>query len=169
MARRKYSFEFRLEVVRHYLNSPEGYRLTGDRFNVPRTQVRMWVAAYTFHGEEGVRPKRKGVSADPDLRMAAVKEVLEAGKSYNDVAIQFNLSGAAVIAKWLKVYTQYGEEGLRSLRVGKNRELHMADDPIRKAAAQERSKDRQIKELERKVKYLETRVIYLKKLKALVR
>lgn len=46
MSRRKYTFEQRLEVVMHYLATDEGYRLTSARFNVPRTQVRLWVAAY---------------------------------------------------------------------------------------------------------------------------
>ena len=54
MSRRKYTFEQRLEVVMHYLATDEGYRLTSARFNVPRTQVRLWVAAYDVYGEEGL-------------------------------------------------------------------------------------------------------------------
>ncbi|HHD2084241.1 TPA: IS3 family transposase, partial [Klebsiella pneumoniae] len=46
MSRRKYTFQQRLEVVMHYFATDEGYRLTSARFNVPRTQVRIWVAAY---------------------------------------------------------------------------------------------------------------------------
>ncbi len=45
MPGRKYTLEERLEVVMHYLASDEGYRLTSARFNVPRTRVRIWVAA----------------------------------------------------------------------------------------------------------------------------
>ncbi|MED8670739.1 helix-turn-helix domain-containing protein, partial [Escherichia coli] len=33
------------------------------RFGVPRTQVRTWVALYEKHGEKGLIPKPKGVSA----------------------------------------------------------------------------------------------------------
>ena len=57
MSRRKYTFEQRLEVVMHYLATDEGYRLTSARFNVPRTQVRLWVAAYDVYGEEGLKPR----------------------------------------------------------------------------------------------------------------
>lgn len=46
MTKRKYTFEQRLEVVMHYFATDDGYRITSARFNVPRTQVRMWVAAY---------------------------------------------------------------------------------------------------------------------------
>ncbi|MBR8599432.1 transposase, partial [Klebsiella pneumoniae subsp. pneumoniae] len=51
MSRRKYTFQQRLEVVMHYFATDEGYRLTSARFNVPRTQVRIWVAAYDAYGE----------------------------------------------------------------------------------------------------------------------
>lgn len=66
MSRRKYTFQQRLEVVMHYFATDEGYRLTSARFNVPRTQVRIWVAAYDAYGEEGLKPRDKGVSIDPD-------------------------------------------------------------------------------------------------------
>ncbi|MFW8450013.1 helix-turn-helix domain-containing protein, partial [Klebsiella pneumoniae] len=56
MSRRKYTFQQRLEVVMHYFATDEGYRLTSARFNVPRTQVRIWVAAYDAYGEEGLKP-----------------------------------------------------------------------------------------------------------------
>jgi transposase len=67
------------------------------------------------------------------------------------------------------VFHEHGEEGLRSLKVGKNRSIKMADNPEAVEAALERSKERQIQELEEKVKFLELRILYLQKLKALVR
>lgn len=76
MSRRKYTFQQRLEVVMHYFATDEGYRLTSARFNVPRTQVRIWVAAYDAYGEEGLKPRDKGVSIAPDIRVEAVKAVL---------------------------------------------------------------------------------------------
>lgn len=101
--------------------------------------------------------------------LAAIKDVLEGKMSYNQVAIKYKIAGPGVIAKWLKVYDKNGYDGLRSLRVGKRRELHMIETPEAVEAAIERSKVQRIKELEKKVKYLELRVLYLKKLKALVR
>lgn len=168
MSKRRYSFEHRLEVVMHYFTTEEGYRLTAARFNVPRTQVRMWVAAYDAHGEEGLKPRDKGVSVEPDIRVAVVKAVLEGRMSYNQVAVKFKIAGSGVVAKWLKIYNDHGEEGLRSLRVGKKRAYHMAENPEAYEAALELSKDRRINELENKVKNLELRIHYLKKLKASV-
>lgn len=59
MSRRKYTFEERLQVVMHYFTTDEGYRLTSARFDVPRTQVRLWVAAYDAYGEEGLKSRDK--------------------------------------------------------------------------------------------------------------
>lgn len=73
MSRRKYTFEQRLAVVMHYFATDEGYRLTSARLNVPKTQVRIWVAAYDAYGEEGLKPRDKGVSIDPNIRVEAVK------------------------------------------------------------------------------------------------
>lgn len=169
MPGRKYSFEERLQVVMHYFASDEGYRLTSARFNVPRTQVRIWVAAYQAHGEEGLKPRNKGISIDPEIRIEAVKAVLSGQMSRTQAATKFNVSGAASIAKWVKVFHEDGEEGLRSLKVGTKRASYMAAHPELAEAAEERSKARRIHELERKVKFLELRILYLQKLKALVR
>ncbi|HAT3610564.1 IS3 family transposase [Klebsiella michiganensis] len=167
MSRRKYTFQQRLEVVMHYFATDEGYRLTSARFNVPRTQVRIWVAAYDAYGEEGLKPKDKGVSIDPDIRVEAVKAVLTGQISQTQAAAKFNVAGSASVGKWMKVFSEHGEEGLRSLRIGKKRALHMIDDPVALEVALERSKDKRIQELEQKVRGLELRILYLKKFESL--
>ncbi|ENB7197633.1 IS3 family transposase [Enterobacter bugandensis] len=167
MSRRKYTFEERLEVVMHYFASDEGYRLTSARFNVPRTQVRIWVAAYDTHGEEGLRPRDKGVSIDPDIRVEAVKAVLSGQISQNQVATKFNLAGAASVGKWMKVFKEHGEEGLRSLKIGKKRAPHMTENPEAAEATLERSRAQRIHELEKRIKFLELRILYLQKFESL--
>lgn len=101
MSRRKYTFQQRLEVVMHYFATDEGYRLTSARFNVPRTQVRIWVAAYDAYGEEGLKPRDKGVSIDPDIRVEAVKAVLTGQISQTQAAAKFNVAGSASVGKWI--------------------------------------------------------------------
>ncbi|ASY80427.1 DNA-binding protein [Pectobacterium polaris] len=153
----------------HYFASDEGYRLTSARFNIPRTQVRIWVAAYDAYGEEGLKLRDKGVSIGPEIRIEAVKAVLSGQISLTQAATKFNVAGASSVAKWVKVVNEHGEEGLRSLKVGTKRVPYMAEHPELIEAAEERSKEQRIHELERKVKRLELRIVYLQKLKAFVR
>ena len=169
MTKRKYTFEQRLELVMHYFATDDGYRITSARFNVPRTQVRMWVAAYDAYGEEGLRPRDKGVSIDPEIRIEAVNAVLSGQISRCQAATKYKLAGSASISRWIDVFDKHGEEGLRSLRLGKKGTPEMLDDPLAVEAAREQSKDKRIQELERKVRFLELRVLYLQKLKASVR
>jgi len=115
----------------HYFTTDEGYRLTTVRFNFPRTQVRLWVAVYDAYAEEDLKLRDNGVSIDPDIRFEAVKAVLTGKISQTQAAAKFKVAGSASVGKWMKVYSKHGEEGLRSLRVGKKRALHMFDDPRR--------------------------------------
>ena len=75
MSRRKYSFEERLKVVMHYFASDEGYRLTFARFNIPRTQVRIWVTAYGTHSEEGLRSLKSGGAVSVLVLFSLVKSL----------------------------------------------------------------------------------------------
>ena len=167
MSKSKYPFEKRLEVVNHYFTTDDGYRIISARFGVPRTQVRTWVAIYEKHGEKGLIPKPKGVSADPELRIKVVKAVIEQHMSLNQAAAHFMLAGSGSVARWLKVYEERGEAGLRALKIGTKRNIAISVDPEKAASALELSKDRRIEDLERQVRFLETRLMYLKKLKAL--
>lgn len=102
MSKPKYPFEKRLEVVNHYFTTDDGYRIISARFGVPRTQVRTWVALYEKHGEKGLIPKPKGVSADPELRIKVVKAVIEQHMSLNQAAAHFMLAGSGSVARWLR-------------------------------------------------------------------
>ncbi len=119
------------------------------------------------HGEKGLIPQPKGVSADPELRIKVVKAVIEQHMSLNQAAAHFMLAGSGSVARWLKVYEERGEAGLRALKIGIKRNIAISVDPEKAASALELSKDRRIEDLERQVRFLETRLMYLKKLKAL--
>ena len=106
-------------------------------------------------------------SADPELRIKVVKAVIEQHMSLNQAAAHFMLAGSGSVARWLKVYEERGEAGLRALKIGTKRNIAISVDPEKAASALELSKDRRIEDLERQVRFLETRLMYLKKLKAL--
>ncbi|EGI0929557.1 IS3 family transposase [Salmonella enterica] len=167
MKRQKHTFEKRLAVVKHYFTTDDGYRVTAAKFNVPRTQVRLWTAVYENQGEEGLKPKPLGVSVDPEIRIQAVKAITEQNMSLNQVVGLFKLSGTGVLTRWMKIYAQHGEDGLRSIRMGKPRSPDMQDDPVKLAEAQEKSKDKRIEDLERKLKFMELKVLYPKKAEGL--
>ncbi|WP_188868788.1 transposase, partial [Pseudomonas asuensis] len=46
----KYSLQFKLMVVRDYLESADGFSRVSHRHQVERSLVRAWVAAFQQHG-----------------------------------------------------------------------------------------------------------------------
>ena len=71
MSKPKYPFENALNR-NHYFTTIWLQDHLGT-FWCPPNPVRTWVALYEKHGEKGLIPKPKGVSADPELRIKVVK------------------------------------------------------------------------------------------------
>lgn len=66
----KYSAEFKLEVVKYYLEKNCGYVNTANHFgNISDVAVPKWVRKYKEHGEKGIRQSmsRKGNCLDNSL------------------------------------------------------------------------------------------------------
>ena len=62
----KYSFEFKLKIVKEYLSGEGGYKYLVKKHNIAngnakngKSQVRNWVKIYQEFGEEGLYRKRK--------------------------------------------------------------------------------------------------------------
>ncbi len=82
--------------------------------------------------------------------------------SLNQAAAHFMLAGSGSVARWLKVYEERGEAGLRALKIGTKETLQYQLIQKKRHSALELSKDRRIEDLERQVRFLETRLVYLK-------
>ncbi|MFC3018363.1 transposase, partial [Virgibacillus litoralis] len=55
----KYSKEFKLNIVKEYLEGPLGSTSLAKKYGVPNHgQIRRWVNAYKVFGEEGLKRKR---------------------------------------------------------------------------------------------------------------
>ncbi|HHQ6633557.1 TPA: transposase, partial [Serratia fonticola] len=55
----KYSLQFKLDAVRHYLAGLGSQKQTAKTFSIAHVQLRRWIAAYQHHGEQGLRVGRK--------------------------------------------------------------------------------------------------------------
>jgi transposase len=57
----RYSFEFKLDVVRKVVDEVASAQQLADEFELSSAElVRSWVRAYRRHGEDGLKPKPKG-------------------------------------------------------------------------------------------------------------
>lgn len=113
MPGRKYTLEERLEVVMHYLTGDEGYWLTSARFHIPRTQVRIWVAACDAYGEEGLKPSDKGVSIDLKAAIKVKRYTSWRGERGSATAniLQRNFKASRPNEKWVTDVTEFAVNG----------------------------------------------------------
>lgn len=162
----KYSQEFKLEVVQYYL-SGFGKRVTGHKFNVAPSDVYKWVTAYRQHGVSGLLRKTTKSQFTVEFKLTVVQTVLNEGLSLNDAALRFGLGNKGIgISNWLKLYNQYGIEGLQPKPKGRRPYMPLST-PLQPAPVNETDCDKTPAELLEELTFLRAEVAYLKKLQAL--
>lgn len=151
----KFAKEFKLEMVKKYLNGEMIQKFgDGSKHTCSKT-VRMWVKLYEYHGEEGLNHRyHKRTIKEKEQ---AVERFLT-GESKTDVAASLGIN-KSVLSKWVGLYSKGGTSGI---------ELnHLSGRPPKMSKSNPGRKTRT--ELEKENKYLKAEVEYLKKLDALVR
>lgn len=156
----KYTEQFKLKVVKHYLKGPMGYGRLGAHYGVAAPHIRNWVAAYRLHGREGLR--RKVTRYDARFKLTVLQHMWENGLSNRQAAVQFNVRNPTSVAIW---EVRYREGGVAALARPKKHVLNMKA-PTTKPDPKpdhERSREELLEELE----YLRMENEVLKKLEAL--
>ena len=157
----KYSDDFKLEVVQHYLKNHGGYGTTADFFNIPSsTTVKKWVKKYEQHGLEGLL-KNQNSSYSGEFKQNVVEYMHINHLSGFETAVHFNLANENIPNKWERIYYEEGPQGLYIERRGRSKK--MSSKPKKKKISKEAEKD-----LLEEVQRLRMENEYLKKLNALV-
>ena len=160
MAKRKYTEEFKLEVVKYYLQTGGGYESTAKHFDIPAFGVvRKWVKRYETHGASGLMRSRE--KYDGQFKQNVIEYMHENKLSLQETAIRYNLSGDHVVSKWERIYYEGGPAALYEERRGRSRKMG------RKATKKKLSKKTE-EDLIAEVQRLRMENAYLKKLNALV-
>ena len=156
----KYSSEFKLEVVKYYLDNNVGYQTTADHFSVAYALVLKWVRKYKENGYAGLMKNQKS-SYGGDFKLNVVEYMHENHLSCQEAAVHFNLAGDYVVSKWERIYYEEGPQGLYIERRGRSK--NMSSKPKKKNLNKEVEEDL-IAENQR----LRMKNEYLEKLNALV-
>ena len=130
---RKYSKEFKMQVVQEYLNGQGSYEELANRYGIPqRDTIRQWVIKYT-EGEEirDYDPHPEVYMASPrkttyEERIEIVKYCIDNGKNYKKTASEYNCSYSQV-RNWVLKYEEDGEEALLDRR-GKHKKDEELDE-----------------------------------------
>lgn len=116
----KYSTEFKVKVVKEYLEGNIGYGKLAKKYNIPTlTIVREWVNAYRSLGYEGLKVSRTKKQYSLDFKLNVVNLYLTGEMSYQSLANELKINNPALISRWVKEFRQQGIEGLKPKKKGR--------------------------------------------------
>ena len=119
----KYSKNFKLKVIKYYLEKKEGYLKVAEHFKVSDSTVLQWVRKYKANGEKGLET-RKRKNYDGDFKKEVIEYMHKNHLSYLETVIHFNLGSTNVPSEWDKIYKRKGAEALyhrKPYKIRKNR------------------------------------------------
>lgn len=158
----KYSKEFKLEVIKYYLEENQSYSKCCEIFNIPsQTTIRTWINKYKTHGIKGIYKYSKS-SYDGNFKRHVIKYMHSNYLSATETAYKFKLSVTAVL-KWERIYYEKGSEGLDIDHRGRPKNMSLKENKNGKNLEKKAEKD-----LISEIQFLRMENEYLKKLNALV-
>ena len=95
----KYSFEFKMSMVREYLSGKGGYKTLGKKHSIDESIIRKWVANYRRYGEEGLMRSRQQQVYTFEFKHHVVELYLTSELSYRELALQVGMTNPAQIAR----------------------------------------------------------------------
>ena len=132
----KYSTEFKMKVVKEYLETNISYKSLSDKYGIPNESViKIWVNAYKSQGYEGIKVKRENTQYTLEFKLNVVKLYLTGEMSYQSLANELKVNNPSIITRWVKEFREKGIEGLKSKKRGR---------PSRMSKSQNKSKDTKI-------------------------
>ena len=122
-SRNSYSPEDKLLAVRQYLAGKGSLEKICEKYGIRSiTQLRNWIKVYNAHGDfnsakhsGGGSYMKKARSTTKEERLEIVKECMESGRNYGEMALKYNVSYQQV-RTWTLRFEELGEAGLEDRR-----------------------------------------------------
>lgn len=99
MKNNKHNFDFKMKVVRDYLDGEGGYKYLGKKYSVHHSLVKEWVTQYNQFGDEGVAKSMKNTHYSGEFKRTVLQYRQENQLSYRETAIHFGIKSNSIIAK----------------------------------------------------------------------
>ncbi|EQF23110.1 transposase family protein [Clostridioides difficile CD160] len=155
----KYDFNFKLKVVKSYLNKEGGYVSIAKQHGVANhSQVERWVNTYNTLGENGLKRKNKNTFYTIQFKLDVINYMITTKSSAQEVANHFGMNNSTLIAIWKQKFLHGGVDALSKMKgrpsMNKNKNT------------KEKNKLTREQELEYENKLLKAELAFLKKLRA---
>ena len=116
--RRKYSYEFKLQIVQEYLEAKSGgYTILSRKYGINRSLIKDWVRLYQGNGAASLSGSPGTYSGE--FKIYAVEYMHQHSLSVNSAAAHFGISAKSTLSKWERIYYEEGKEALLKDRRGR--------------------------------------------------
>ena len=119
----KYSFEFKVMVVKEYLAGQGSYLHLEKKHSVHHSIIQRWVENYKRYGEEGLKRSRQQQKYTFEFKLHVVELYLTSELSYQELALQVGMTNPALISRWVMDYRVAGPEALKPKKEGRRRTM----------------------------------------------
>jgi transposase len=160
----KYSYEYKVEVVRFYEASMRGRGWTAAHFCISEELVRTWLWQYACFGEDGLRKKANNRCYSAEFKLEVIESVIVKGQSLRSAAFKYGVMTSGLVASWLNTYRKHGIEGLQSKPKGRKPAMAKKIKLDFSKPDSEKSREELLEELE----YMRAEIAYRKKWNALM-
>jgi len=160
----KYTKEFRIKVVRAYIDRGMGQKTVGRLFGVHTSMVRKWLDQYQLEGEAGLEARERHRSYAYSFKKKVLQAVLDEGISHREAAKRFRIHTTSLIAQWLRIARDRGIDALQLQSKGRPPLKTTKRD---KAKPPPDDKSKSYEQLIEENEQLRAEVAYLKKRRAL--
>ena len=164
----KYKYEFKLKIVKEYLNEKGSYKYICDKHGFSDTKLlRQWVSAYNTYGESGLMRSRKRENYTFDFKRHVVELYLTTEVSYQDLALQVGINNPSLLCRWVNDYRIAGPDALKPKMKGRPPKMKKSKEPKKVKDSVQNTDDDYLKRLEDENLKLRIENAYLKELRRL--
>lgn len=160
----KYNTEFKMKVVKEYLEGQIGYKELSKKYNIQdKSTVRTWVNAYENQGYEGIKISRRNNNYSLDFKLNVVNLYLTGEMSYQSLANELKITNPSIIARWVSEFRERGIEGLKPKKRGRPSKMRKDGKKISVNKTKIKEDLRELEKLKEENYYLQMEVEILKK------
>ena len=110
MSRKKYSKEFKLELLKEHHKKGISYWKLGKLHGIEASIIRRWGYAYDTFGEEGLEKHNSDLcNYSSEFKKKVVEEYLEGTISIQDLTYKHKILAPSTVRKWIKQYNNHEE------------------------------------------------------------
>ena len=162
----KYNLEFKLKVVKEYLEGNIGYASLAKKYNISnKSIIQRWVEIFKNQGYEGLEIKRKNSKYSFEFKLNTVNLYLTGEMSYQSLANELKINNPSMIVRWVKEFREEGIEGLKPKKRGRPSNMPNTDknEKIKNENNKTKEELSELEKLRKENYYLQMEVDILKK------